>query len=164
VIDRAYRVAEACGLQLWCQDEAGPYQAIPQPGDSWRRSGDPARQPHEYVRGGTAKLLALFRPAAGELRAELVDRTTNHIFHAWLRRDLAAIVAACGPGLTVPGPDQRWEDWLETPQPSWWADGLPPLRPLLIWDNLAGHGDWEFEQTSSMRASCPCTRRSRAPG
>ena len=44
---------------MWCQDEAGPYQAIPQPGPSWQPAGRPARRPHEYVRGGTAKLLTL---------------------------------------------------------------------------------------------------------
>lgn len=27
-------------------------------------------QPHEYIRGGTAKLLALFRPANGKVRAK----------------------------------------------------------------------------------------------
>ena len=54
---------------MWCQDEAGPYQAIPQPGASWAPVGCPVRQPHEYIRGGTAKLLTLFRPATGEVRA-----------------------------------------------------------------------------------------------
>jgi len=28
----AYHQAEAAGIPVWCQDEAGPYQAIPQPG------------------------------------------------------------------------------------------------------------------------------------
>ena len=32
------------------------------------------------------------------------------------------------------------------PQPPWWADGLPPSRVLLIWDNLAGPCDWVLEQ------------------
>ena len=27
--------AERAGLARWCQDEAGPYQAIPQPGEDW---------------------------------------------------------------------------------------------------------------------------------
>lgn len=139
-------MGEACGLQVWCQDEAGPYQAVPQPGGSWQFVGDPARQPHEYIRGGTAKLLTLFRPATGEVRAEPVDRTPNPVLHGWLRRELAAIVAACGPAPAAPGPGQRWEDWHLTPQPPWWAEGLPPLRVLLIWDNLAGHCDWELEQ------------------
>ena len=34
-IDRAYRLAEAAGIPVWCQDEAGPYQAIPQAGAGW---------------------------------------------------------------------------------------------------------------------------------
>src|SRR5262249_17618936 len=63
LIDQAYRIAEGMGIPLWCQDEAGPYQAIPQPGQSWQPEGQPCRQPHEYIRGGTAKLLTLFRPA-----------------------------------------------------------------------------------------------------
>ena len=44
-IDQAYRLAEAAGLPVWCQDEAGPYQAIPQPGQrlgAGRRAGPPA--------------------------------------------------------------------------------------------------------------------------
>ena len=35
-------MAEAAGVELWCQDEAGPYQAIPQPGASWQPEGKPA--------------------------------------------------------------------------------------------------------------------------
>jgi len=45
----AYRIAETMGIPLWCQDEAGPYQAIPQPGQSWQREGKPRCQPHEYI-------------------------------------------------------------------------------------------------------------------
>ena len=40
-IELAYRLAEAAGLGLWCQDEAGPYQAIPQPGAGWAPVGPP---------------------------------------------------------------------------------------------------------------------------
>src|SRR5215211_7720577 len=54
-IDLAYRLAEAAGIPLWCQDEAGPYQAIPHAGAGWAPVGEPSRLPHEYVRGGTAK-------------------------------------------------------------------------------------------------------------
>ena len=35
MIERAYTTAEALGIPVWCQDEAGPYQAVPQPGASW---------------------------------------------------------------------------------------------------------------------------------
>jgi hypothetical protein len=77
VIESAYQLAEACGIPVWCQDEAGPYQAIPQPGAGWFPRSAPARQPHEYVRGGTAKLLPLFRPATGEVRAMGVIHAPN---------------------------------------------------------------------------------------
>ena len=131
---------------MWCEDEAGPCQAVPQAGASWQPQGDPARQPHEYVRGGTAKLLTLLRPATGEVRAEPVDRTPKVVLHGWLRRELAAILATCPPAPAEPLPGAHWADWLDPALPAWWADGLPPLRVLLIWDNLAGHRDWELEQ------------------
>ncbi len=146
MIERAYRVGEAYGLHVWTQDEAGPYQAIPQPGASWQPEGDPARQPHEYIRGGTAKLLTLFRPATGEVRAAAVDHAPNAVLIPWVQHELAAILAQCPPAPSEPGSGQRWEDWLPPDTPPWWAEGLPPLRVLLIWDNLAAHHDWELEQ------------------
>jgi hypothetical protein len=141
LIDLAYRLAEAAGIPVWCQDEAGPYQAIPQPGATWAPVGDPARQPHEYVRGGTAKLLTLLRPATGELRATGVTNATNAVLHPWLRGELTAILATL-PAVAAPDEERpplaRWADWLghEPRAP------LPPLRLLLIWDNLAGHLSW----------------------
>ena len=47
MIERAYRTAEALELELWCQDEAGPYQAMLQPGPSWPPVGNPAQRPSE---------------------------------------------------------------------------------------------------------------------
>ena len=155
MIERAYRTAEALGLQVWCQDEAGPYQAIPQPGPSWQPTGDPAHQPHEYIRGGTTKLLTLFRPATGEVRAEPVARTPNAVLHTWLRQEVAAILATDARAPAVPRPGSRWEDWSAPTLPAWWAEGLPPLRVLLIWDNLAGHRDWELEQDLLNRGVLP---------
>ncbi len=81
-------------MPVWCQDEAGPYQAIPQPGASWRPEGCQARQPHEYIRGGTAKLLTLFRPAPGMVRAKGVTSATNAVLHPWLEGELREILAA----------------------------------------------------------------------
>jgi hypothetical protein len=74
-------VAEAAGISLWNQDEAGPYRTMPYPGESWEPEGDPARQPHEYVRNGTAKLLTLFRPATGAVRAKGVTSAPNTVLH-----------------------------------------------------------------------------------
>ena len=141
MIELAYRLAEAVGVALWCQDEAGPYQAIPQPGANWQPVGCPAHQPHEYVRGGTAKLLTLFRPATGEVRAKGVTHATNAVLHPWLQEELAQVLAALPP-LTVPAVARpsaaQWATWLghEPRAP------LPPLRLILIWDNLAGHLSW----------------------
>src|SRR3954464_650408 len=102
MVEQAYREAEAAGLAVWCQDEAGPYQAIPQPGASWQPEGGPARQPHEYVREGTAKLLTLFQPGTGEVRAKAVTQTTNAIVHPWLQEELTAVLAGLPP---IPDPE-----------------------------------------------------------
>src|SRR5262245_12272229 len=93
LIEQAYELAEAAGLALWCQDEAGPYQTVPYPGAGWSPGGEPARQPHEYVRTGTAKLLTLFRPATGEVRAMGVTSAPNAVLHPWLRAEVTQILA-----------------------------------------------------------------------
>jgi hypothetical protein len=93
LIDLAHHIAETMGIPLWCQDEAGPYQAVPQPGQSWQPEGKPRCQPHEYIRGGTAKLLTLFRPATGEVRAKGVSRAPNAVLHPWLKNELLQILA-----------------------------------------------------------------------
>src|SRR5207237_6238239 len=121
--------------------EAGPYQAIPQAGATWAPVGKPARQPHEYVRGGTAKLLTLFRPATGELRAKGVTNATNAVLHPWLQAELTAALAML-PAVSTPDearpPLARWATWLgHEPRAL-----FPPLRLVLVWDNLAGHLSW----------------------
>jgi hypothetical protein len=140
LIEQAYRLGEAAGLHVWCQDEAGPYQAIPHAGANWQPVGAPQRQPHEYVRGGTVKLLTLFRPATGELRAKGTTNVPNTVLHPWLQDELAQVLAGLPP--VAPPEDRptlcRWETWLgHTPR-----EPLPPLRLLLVWDNLAGHTSW----------------------
>jgi hypothetical protein len=32
------------GLSVWVEDEAGPYQTIPYPGESWQPEGQPVHQ------------------------------------------------------------------------------------------------------------------------
>jgi hypothetical protein len=104
------------GLTVWCEDEAGPFQAIPHPGSSWQPEGRPATQPHEYVRGGTIKILTLFHPATGQVRVRPVASTTNAILHGWLRETLEEIMAAL-PAAEVPSDPtvtralwQAWQD------------------------------------------------------
>jgi len=143
LIELAYRVAEGVGIPVWCQDEAGPYQAIPQPGQSWRPEAKPVCQPHEYIRGGTAKLLTLFRPATGEVRAKGVTSAPNVVLHPWLQNELVQLLA------DLPDTPTRNS---EPPAPTQWATWLghaphlplPPLRLILVWDNLAGHLSWSI--------------------
>jgi hypothetical protein len=129
-------------LPLWCEDEAGPYQAIPHPGPSWRPNGKPVCQPHEYIRGGTAKLLTLFRPATGKLQAQAVTQATNAVLHPWLKAELAAILAELPPATDAEAPGRQWQEWgwNEAEVARWEATAqLPPIRMVLIWDNLRGH-------------------------
>ena len=111
MIDLAYRVGEAVGVPVWCQDEAGPYQAIPQPGASWAPTGKPACQPHEYIRGGTAKLLTLFRPATGEVRAAGVPNAPNAVLHPWLQGALAQVLAEQPALPRLPVDHPLWVHW-----------------------------------------------------
>ena len=130
-------------MPVWCQDEAGPYQAIPQPGAGWAPAGKPDLRPHEYIRGGTAKLLTLFRPATGEVRAKGVTNAPNAVLHPWLQAELTQVLATLPP---ITGPEDerpplaRSATWLGH-EPT---EALPPLRLLLIWDNLAGHLSWSI--------------------
>lgn len=129
-------------MPVWVEDEAGPYQAVPQPGQGWCEAGRPACQPHEYVRGDTAKLLTLFHPATGELRAKGVTHSTNEVLHPWLESELAAVL------VTLPEPVHMAAETNRACWESWQADlsikftlpeELPPLRLLLVLDNLSGH-------------------------
>src|SRR5436305_7819599 len=92
LIELACEQAEAAGIVQLNEDEAGPYQAVPQPGASWQPEGKPAILPHEYERGGTAKLLTLFRPSTGHLRAKGVLSVSNAVLHPWLKEQLSQIL------------------------------------------------------------------------
>src|SRR5260370_6638173 len=137
MIERAYALGERLGLQVWCEDEAGPYQTIPQPGWSWQFENQPARQAHQYLRGETAKLLTLFRPATGELRAEAVQQSTNAILHPWLQRELMAILKHCPPAPEAVPIGRRWQDLDIYPAAQHLDRFFPPVCILLICDNLA---------------------------
>jgi len=155
LIERAHRLGEALGLAVWNEDEAGPFQTVPYPGSSWQPEGHPALHPHEYERNGTAKLLTLFHPSTGEVRVKGVTSVTNAVLHQWLKEQLTAIVATLPePAVQLSAEENRavWESWREglTVRVTLSAQ-LPPLRMLLIWDNLVGHKTpelmrWLFSQ------------------
>jgi len=130
-------------LPVWTEDEAGPYPTHPYPGAHWQPTGFPVRHPHEYVRRGTAKQLTLFHPTRGAVCVKGVRSCTNAVLHPWLEAQLTAILA------TLPAPTEelsaaenrcRWERWQEGLSVRiTLPEILPPLRLLLVLDNLTGH-------------------------
>jgi hypothetical protein len=85
----------------------------------------------------------LFHPATGEVRVRGVRRATNEVLHPWLKEEFTSVLQ------TLPQPKEvlsaehnraEWKSWQE----GLWVritlpKKLPPLRMLLVWDNLAGH-------------------------
>jgi hypothetical protein len=131
------------GLSVWTTDQAGPFQTKPYLGHSWQVTGQPKRQAHEYIRTGTAKLLTLFHPADGYLRVKGVTSCPNVVLHPWLKQELTAILAALPQPETVLSPEENravWQMWFAgLSQRPELPPQLPPLRLLLIIDNLKGH-------------------------
>lgn len=144
LIEDAYTLGPSMGLDAWCHDQAGPYQTVPQPGESWQQEGKPARHPSEYVRNGTAKFLTMFHPADGRVSIEGVATCPNSVLHPWLKQELSSALA----GLPTPSAEttrEEWERWQEGLSVRFTLpEKLPPLRMLLILDNLAGHKTPEF--------------------
>jgi hypothetical protein len=142
LIEQAYTVGEKLGLAVWTEDEAGPFQTVPFACNSWQEDGLPLRQPSEYIRNGTAKLLTLFHPADGEVRAKGVRSCTNVVLHEWLKCELSDIVAslAARPVLNEEANRLMWQRWQEgLLWPITLPEKLPSLRMLLVMDNLKGH-------------------------
>lgn len=111
-------------------------------GNSWEEDGQPRKLPHEYRRDGTAKLLTLFQPQSGELRARGVKSCTNEVLHGWLKEELAQVVATLPPAVELSMEENRklWQSWQEGLQVKITLRADPvPLRMLLVMDNLAGH-------------------------
>jgi hypothetical protein len=86
--------------------------------------------------------LTLFHPATGQLRAQPVQQATNAVLHPWLKAELGAILAELPPVKEPQAPGRRWQDWgwSEAELARWESNApLPPVRLILVWDNLCGH-------------------------
>jgi transposase len=145
LIEVAYAQAEAQGIAVYTTDQAGPYQTKPYGGCSWSTQEKPQRQAHEYQPNGTAKVMTLFHPASGKVSVKGVRSCTNEVLHPWLKQELATVLAQLPE---VPANVSELHDW-----EFWYRDlsvspsrpkELPPLRLLLILDNLTGHKSVEF--------------------
>ena len=148
MIERAYLTAASLGLDLWNEDEAGPFQTTPYAGSSWQPETRAKEYDHEYVRNGTAKMLTLFNPATGLVRVKGVLTTTNEVLHGWLKAELSNIAPDQSDEEvkydTVLN-DALWHSWQEDLEfPITLPKELPRLRVLLIMDNLAGHHSRDF--------------------
>ena len=79
-------------------------------------------------------------PCSTPPRARLGQRrhhAPNVVLHPWLTAELEQVLAELA-AVTMPETERpplaRWETWEGPPRPM-----LPPLRLILVWDNLAGH-------------------------
>ena len=76
------------------------------------------------------------------MRVKGVTSCPNVVLHAWLEAELSSILASLPPPRMLREDDHRaaWERWQAglTVKPTL-PDELPPLRMLLVMDNLAGH-------------------------
>lgn len=143
LIEQAYQTGKNLGLAVWAIDQAGPFQTVPYPGHSWERQGHPQRQPHEYIRNDTVKLITLFHPADGQLRSKGIASCTNAVLHGWLKHELRDILAKLPePDTTLTAEDIKailatWTAGL-TSSPT--VVAAPTAARLLpIPDNLQGH-------------------------
>jgi hypothetical protein len=93
-------------------------------------------------------MLTLFHPQTGIVRVKGVTNTRNDTLHPWLTAELTAILEtlpAPTPGLDADSNRALWDSWQRglTVKPTLCGE-LPPLRLLLVMDNLVGHKnpDW----------------------
>lgn len=100
----------------------------------------------------------MFRPLTGEFRVKGVTQSTNAILHPWIKEEVSSILSflpKSDPSSLLSEAENRavWARYQEglTIKIPLLSSGLPALRMLLIWDNLAGHrnGDlliWLMQQ------------------
>jgi hypothetical protein len=88
-------------------------------------------------------MLTLFHPATGQVRVKGVSRCPNAVLHPWLQQELTAILAELPEPAAVSDAAvtrKQWERWQEGLTVHFTLPRvLPPLRMLLILDNLTGH-------------------------
>ena len=105
-----------------------------------KKTGEPRKQPHEYAKNGTAKLLTLFQQAPGKVRVKGVTTCPNTVLHEWLQQELTQILALLPPPPELSPEDthaqwQRWQEGLQIAPRI--GEDMPPLRLFLVLDKLS---------------------------
>ena len=77
------------------------------------------------------------------MRGKGVTQAPNAVLHPWLKAELGQVLDALPPLATAEAERPtaaQWATWLghEPRSPK------PPLRLILVWDNLAGHQSWSM--------------------
>jgi hypothetical protein len=92
--------------------------------------------------------MTLFHPSTGQVRVKGTTSTKNAILHAWMKAELAVIVARLPDKEPLADPiDNRaeWERWQAGLQTKLTLpEQLPRLRMVLVMDNLKGHKSADF--------------------
>jgi len=84
-------------------------------------------------------MLTLFHPKSGKVCAASVEQSTNAVLHPWLQEQLSQILhdLPLPPEAPAQTFGRSWVDWGLSEEALRY--GWPPLRLILIWDNLTGH-------------------------
>lgn len=75
------------------------------------------------------------------------------MLHSWLKTELTDILTELPPS-PEDGFGRRWSEWGYSDEEAG-VLGLPPVRMILIWDNLAGHHSQEIVQWCRERGIVP---------
>jgi transposase len=68
-----------------------------------------------------------------------VAQVTNAVLHPWLKEELGAILSAFPP-MEKERPEWCWHEWGYSAEAlARLEEAAPPIRLVLVWDNLAGH-------------------------
>ena len=148
LIEDAYRTGEAMGLAVWCTDQAGPLPDDPLPrpvlAARGRAGAAAARVPPRRHGQGPDAVPPGRRPGPRRGRDGLPQRGPAPLAEAGAGRDPGRDARARRPspprGGARPGSGGRRACSIKPTLP----DELPPLRMLLVLDNLAGHKTPEF--------------------
>ncbi len=86
--------------------------------------------------------------ATGDRRGACRSGGADHQCHlaSWLKRELEAILQQCPSAPEVVPEGRRWQDWDIYPAAEQLDRFFPPVRVLLILDNLAGHKSYSLVQ------------------